>query len=215
MPNLGSATFQSIAGAIATGTHGSGVKYGALCDSVRSVDIVDGRGRRLRVEPKSAPYTEGRPPIELVTDDDMFHSVVVGVGVCGLVTSLVIETRPAFLLSETRTLTTWEGLLANDALDAEILAADHYEIWLNPYVTEGHAALVTVRNEAPKGTPLRPREDAWELKYRPIRQLLTWGLDVFPRLVPDALAWAMRSQATKDGPWVDHSYGIFDLGSIN
>ncbi len=239
MPNLGSATFQSIAGAIATGTHGSGVKYGALCDLVRSVDIVDGGGKRIRVEPKSAPYSESSPDdfgakrrsrrnsrelegraletsIELKRDDDLFYSVVVGIGVCGLVTSLVIEARPAFLLSETRTLTTWEGLLGNEKLDQEILAADHYEIWLNPYVTEGHSALVTVRTEVPNGTPLHPREDQWELKYRPIRQLLTWGLETFPQLVPNALAWAMKSQAThENAPWVDHSYGIFDLGSIN
>jgi L-gulonolactone oxidase len=215
MPNLGSATSQSIAGAIATGTHGSGVKHGALCDLVRSVDIVDGRGKRLRVEPKSAPYSDSSP-IELRRDDDLFYSVVVGIGVCGLVTSLVIEARWAFLLSETRTLTTWEALLADAALDAKILAADHYEIWLDPYVTEGHAALVTVRTEVPSGTPLRPREDQWELKYRPIRQLLTWGLGAFPQLVPNALAWAMKSQATADqSPWVDHSYGIFDLGTIN
>jgi L-gulonolactone oxidase len=214
MPNLGSATFQSITGAIATGTHGSGVKYGPLCDSVRSVDIVDGRGTRLRVEPKSAPYSKSAP-IQLVHDDDMFHSVVVGIGVCGLVTSLVIEARPAFLLSETRTLTTWEALLADEELDATILAADHYEIWLNPYVTEGHSAIVTVRSEVPSGTPLRPRVDPWELQVPFIRKLLTWGLDTFPQLVPGALAWAMRSQQTKDGPWVDHSQKIFDLGSIN
>ena len=217
MPNLGSAIVQSIAGAIATGTHGSGAKHGALCDYVRSVDIVDGRGRRLRVEPKSAPWSEDRPKdIELVRDDAIFHSAVVGVGVCGLVTSLVIEARPAFLLSETRTLTTWEALLADERLDEKILGTDHYEIWLNPYVTEGHSALVTVRTEVPSTTPLHPREDAWELKYRPFRQLITWVLDAFPQFVPGALAWAMRTQATKpDAPWVDHSQHIFDLGSIN
>ncbi len=218
MPNLGSATFQSIYGAIATGTHGSGAGFGALCDLVRSVDLVDGSGNRLRVEP-AAGFTRpdlAPPGVTVTCDDDLFRSVVVGVGVAGLVTSLVLEVTEIFDLEETRTLATWQALKGSPDTDAAIRAAPHWEMWLNPYadVDGNNTALVTVRAKAPTGTPRNPRPDPWELRVKPLREAMVFALDALPFAVRPALDMAMRSQATMT-PHVDASYRIFDLGSVN
>ena len=44
LKNLGSIMEQSLAGAISTGTHGTGVKFGILADEVIHVQFVNGEG---------------------------------------------------------------------------------------------------------------------------------------------------------------------------
>ncbi len=219
MKNLGSAACQAIYGAIATGTHGSGVSFGALCDLVRSVDLVDGSGKRWRVEPARGFTVPSRVPagVELLTHDETFRSVVVGVGVVGLVTSIVLEVREAFDLEETRTLTTWRELFEASDTDDRIRAAAHFEIWINPYADKrrDNTALVTVREESRR--PRNPRPDPRFLTDHVIQRLLIDTLDTLPapalRIVTDLL---LRGQATNGRPHVDASYAIFNLGdSVN
>jgi L-gulonolactone oxidase len=45
MPNLGSISDQSVAGAIATGTHGTGAGLGSLSSNVLELQLVDGCGQ--------------------------------------------------------------------------------------------------------------------------------------------------------------------------
>ncbi|MEJ3745733.1 FAD-binding protein [Actinomycetes bacterium KLBMP 9797] len=78
--NLGSLPHISIAGACATGTHGSGVANGTLASAVTALDLVtaDGAVRTLR------------------RDDELFPAAVVSLGALGVVTSLTLDVRPRF-----------------------------------------------------------------------------------------------------------------------
>jgi xylitol oxidase len=78
--NLGSLPHISIAGACATGTHGSGVGNGTLASAVVALDLVTADGSLLTVE----------------RGDDLFPAAVVGLGALGVVTSLTLALRPAF-----------------------------------------------------------------------------------------------------------------------
>lgn len=78
--NLASLPHITVAGACATGTHGSGVTNGNLATSVLSLDLV-------------------KPDGELVTldrDHPDFPAVVVGLGAFGVVTQLTLELQPTF-----------------------------------------------------------------------------------------------------------------------
>jgi xylitol oxidase len=75
LPNLGSLPHISVAGACATGTHGSGDGNGALGTRVRSAELVRADGT-------------------LDTVDD--PASVVALGALGIVTALTLETVPAF-----------------------------------------------------------------------------------------------------------------------
>ena len=79
--NLGSLPHISVAGAVATGTHGSGVANGSLSTAVRALQLVRSDG-------------------ELVTmdrdDGDPFHGAVVALGALGVVTSVTLDVVPAF-----------------------------------------------------------------------------------------------------------------------
>lgn len=79
LPNLGSLPHISVAGACATGTHGSGDGNGVLATAVRSAELVRPDGR-----------------LDTVTGP----GPVVALGALGIVTSLTMQTVPAFDLAQ-------------------------------------------------------------------------------------------------------------------
>jgi len=87
LPVVGSITAQSVAGALATGTHGSAPGLGNLSSGVSSFRIVaaDGRVR----------------DVDAVRDPDLFRAGRVGLGALGVITRVTLRTVPAFDLEET------------------------------------------------------------------------------------------------------------------
>ncbi|MEX0429506.1 FAD-binding protein, partial [Nocardioides sp. DS6] len=83
LANLASLPHISVAGAIATGTHGSGVGNGSLAAAVTALELVDGRGElvRLTAGPGGSPD---------------FAGAVVGLGALGIVTHLELQTEPSY-----------------------------------------------------------------------------------------------------------------------
>jgi xylitol oxidase len=80
--NLASLPHISVAGACATGTHGSGVANGSLATAVSAIEMVTAGGDIATVR-RDAPG--GR-----------FEGTVVALGALGVVTSLTLDTVPAF-----------------------------------------------------------------------------------------------------------------------
>jgi len=96
--NLASLPHISVAGAIQTGTHGSGVNNPSLAAAVVSVDLVRASGEL----------------VTLTADDDEFLASVVGMGALGIVTGLELAVRPSYEVRQ-RVLTglSWERALEN------------------------------------------------------------------------------------------------------
>jgi len=80
--NLGSLPHISVAGACATGTHGSGNSNGNLATAVSALELVTADGDLVTVSRENDP--------------DLFPGLVVGLGALGVVTSLTLDTQPAF-----------------------------------------------------------------------------------------------------------------------
>jgi len=80
LPNLASLPHIAVAGAVATGTHGSGVRLGSLASAVAAVEIVG---------PDGSLRTVAR-------GDADFPGSVVGLGALGIVTRLTLDLVPAF-----------------------------------------------------------------------------------------------------------------------
>jgi xylitol oxidase len=78
--NLGSLPHISVAGAVATGTHGSGVANGNLSSAVTTVEFVAADGTLHTVD----------------SGDDDFAGTVVGLGAVGVVTSLTLTVGSTF-----------------------------------------------------------------------------------------------------------------------
>ena len=78
--NLASLPHISVAGAIATGTHGSGDRNGSLATAVSALEIVTGSGELLRVD-RSTPE---------------FAGMVVALGALGVVTRVTLDIQQTF-----------------------------------------------------------------------------------------------------------------------
>lgn len=80
LPNMASLPHISVAGSVATGTHGSGVGNGPLASAVREVELVTADGSTV---------TLGR-------GDERFGGAVTSLGALGVVTALTLDLEPAF-----------------------------------------------------------------------------------------------------------------------
>jgi alditol oxidase len=80
--NLASLPHISIAGACATGTHGSGVKNGNLSTAVSAIELVNGSGDLVTLSREK--------------DGDTFLGAVVGLGALGLITKTTLDIQPTF-----------------------------------------------------------------------------------------------------------------------
>lgn len=80
LPNMASLPHISVAGSVATGTHGSGVGNGPLAAPVREVELVTADG---------SVVTIGR-------DEERFGGAVTSLGALGVVTALTLDLEPAF-----------------------------------------------------------------------------------------------------------------------
>src|SRR6266487_1691785 len=78
--NLASLPHISIAGAVTTATHGSGVKNGNLSTAVSGLEIVNADGNFIRLSKD---------------DGEKFYAAVVGLGAIGVITKVVLNIQPA------------------------------------------------------------------------------------------------------------------------
>jgi alditol oxidase len=80
--NLASLPHISVAGACATGTHGSGIYNGNLATAVSAIEMVTADGDLVTVSRDKDP--------------DRFAGVVIALGALGIVTRMTLDTLPAF-----------------------------------------------------------------------------------------------------------------------
>ena len=114
--NLASLPHISVAGAVATGTHGSGDRNGNLATAVAGVEFIDGTGTAVR----------------LTRDDADFAGAVVSVGALGIVTRITLDIEPTFdVRQDLYTGLTWEALLANyDAITSSAYSVSLFTNWV-------------------------------------------------------------------------------------
>ena len=86
LPNLGSLPHISIAGACATGTHGSGNGNGALPTAVSAIDLVTASGEVVS--------------LSRAADPDRFDGTLVALGCLGIVIRMTLELVPSFAIAQ-------------------------------------------------------------------------------------------------------------------
>lgn len=115
VPNLGDIDAQTVAGAISTGTHGTGVAHSTLASCVAAVTLVTGDGTVLRLD----------------GSDESFPAVQLGIGALGVLVEVTLRCVPAFtLLADDRPMPLAEVLAG---LDDHLAANEHVEFYWYPY----------------------------------------------------------------------------------
>jgi FAD/FMN-containing dehydrogenase len=115
LANQGDVDAQTISGAIATGTKGSGPLFGSLSSTVRSVRLVNGEGEIVTI-------TEDQP--------DLLHAAQVSLGMLGVFLDLTLQCVPGYKLREQNAVLPFTEV---DAGWDEFLATyRHFSFWWLP-----------------------------------------------------------------------------------
>jgi len=137
LPNLGDIDAQSLAGAIATGTHGTGARLPNLSAQVEGIELIlaDGSERAL-------------------DGGDLLRAARIGLGALGVVVAVTLRCVPSFKL---RGVDRPERLLDVLATLDERAHADHFEFWTFPHSPLALTRTNT-RTDAERKMPGRRRE---------------------------------------------------------
>jgi L-gulonolactone oxidase len=176
MENLGDIDRQTIAGAISTGTHGTGAKLRNISSQVEAVELVlaDGSVRELTA----------------ASEPGLLRAARVGIGALGAISAVTLRCVPAFTLHRVDTPRPIDEVL--DTFQERADANDHYEFFTFPYAD---SALALERNRTEE--PPRPRGRT--AAYLNDIVLENWALEAlsatgkrFPRSIPRLARLAAR-----------------------
>ncbi|MBB4664333.1 D-arabinono-1,4-lactone oxidase [Conexibacter arvalis] len=142
MENLGDVDAQTVAGAIATATHGTGARLRNISAQVESLELVLADGSQLTVAASDA-------------DADPYLAARVAVGSLGVVTAVTLRCVPAFTLHGVDAQAPLEETL--DRLEEHGAANDHFEFYVFPHT---RTALTRTNNRV--DGPARPRSRSRE-----------------------------------------------------
>jgi alditol oxidase len=142
LPNLGSLPHISVAGATATGTHGSGTRNRILSAAIAGLEYVDADGE-LRHAGRADPAFDGMP---------------VGLGAFGIVVRITLDVQPTYLIrQDVYAGPTWERVLSD--LDAIMSAAYSVSLFTDWTGDSMQMAWVKRRLDAPERDPSAPPEE--------------------------------------------------------
>ena len=135
LQNLGDIDRQTLAGAISTGTHGTGLGLTGLSGTVVSLRLVLADGSTVTVSAESDP--------------ELFHAARVGLGAFGVLTEVEIQCIPAYRLRCEEQLEPLEAVV--ESFLERSAAQDHLEFFWFPYTRQ---ALVKTLTHLPADAPV-------------------------------------------------------------
>ncbi|OKI47190.1 D-arabinono-1,4-lactone oxidase [Micromonospora sp. CB01531] len=142
LPNLGDIDAQTVAGALATGTHGTGAKLGCLSTFVTGLALVTGTGEVLRCS-----ADEHR---------DVFAAARVGLGAVGVLVEVTLRCVDAFTLRAHERPAALSAVLAD--LPGLVEQHDHVEFYWFPYTAR---VQVKTNDRVPADDQPLPRWRGW------------------------------------------------------
>jgi len=189
--NLGDIDVQSIAGATATATHGTGGRLANLSAAIRSIELVTADGTVVELDEAG--------------DAEAWRAARVSIGALGVMTAVTLRAVPAFTLEGVDSAAPLEEVLAE--LDARVEANDHFEFFTFPH---SPLALTRTNNRAPGPPQPRSRARAWiddVLVRNHALELACRAGRARPSLIPRINR--LLSSASGTTRRVDRSYAIF------
>ncbi|KAF2274768.1 uncharacterized protein EI97DRAFT_502584 [Westerdykella ornata] len=166
MPSLGSIDDQSLAGAIATATHGSSLCHGLLSENVLSLRIVLANGQTVKCSPTQS--------------SDLFRAALVSLGALGIIVEIEFQMREASNLEWVQTILPIEDVLSK--WDHDLWTSHEFvRVWWLPYMRR---AIVWRANRTT--SPPRPPKSNWygsNVGYHTYHILL-WICQYVPRFLP-------------------------------
>ena len=195
LPNLGSISDQTVAGAISTGTHGTGTKWGTLPQQVTRLTIITAAGAVLAASMNEHP--------------DLFAAARVGLGSLGVLSTLTISCVPACNLRAGSGQVDWRTALQSYNTWNE---ADHASFWWIPHTDTVRTWTAERTQDLP--TPARSRWRAWyddHLWGNHLHECALLGTKVVPFLIPGVNRFFQRRLFNRRTERVDRSDRVFNF----
>ncbi|MGV9340384.1 D-arabinono-1,4-lactone oxidase [Streptomyces sp. NPDC003688] len=191
LANMGDIMEQTVAGAVSTGTHGTGRESGSIAAQITALELVTADGSVLTCSREKNP--------------EVFAAARIGLGALGIVTAVTLAVEPLFLLHAREEPMPLDRVLAEfDQLWAE---NEHFEFYWFPHTGSTN----TKRNNRSAG-PARPvRQPAgWfedEFLSNGVFQVAQWVGRAAPASVP-AIA-RIAGGALSARSYTDIPYKVF------
>ena len=187
-PNLGDIDVQSLAGALITGTHGTGARLGNLASRVEAMELVlaDGSERVL-------------------DGGDELRAASVSLGALGVVAAVTLRCVPSFRLHAVDRPLPLDDVL--DGLDFHVDGNDHFELFTFPH---SPLALTRTNNRTEAAPTLRRRRLEW-LQDVAMDNHAFWLLNRAARRAPRAIPLINRAagRAASKRERVSESFDVF------
>ncbi|MGH3472661.1 MAG: D-arabinono-1,4-lactone oxidase [Nocardioidaceae bacterium] len=193
LENLGDIDRQTVAGAISTGTHGTGAALGGLATQVVALQLVSADG--------------GVVLCSAGADPDLFNAARVSVGALGVIWTVTLRCVPAFALRAVEAPAALEKVI--DELPRLVDEHDHFEFYWFPHTTR----VLTKAND--RVEPSRPLQPLPRWRRLLDDEVLSNGVfaatsrlcAAVPSLTPGVNAVAARALTRRE--YVDASYRVF------
>ncbi len=137
LTNMGDIDRQTIAGAISTGTHGTGAAFGGISTQVVGATLVTADGELLVVDETQ--------------NAELLPAVAVGLGALGILVEVTLQCVPAFVLEAVEQPQPLDEVI--EQLDTLVSGNDHFEFYWFPGT---RIASTKTNTRMPASTPTRP-----------------------------------------------------------
>ena len=194
LPNLGDIDRQSIAGAIATSTHGTGIGYQGIAAAVDGFRLVTAGGSVIDCDADAEPGT---------LPHEVWRLGRVSLGALGVMSTVTLRCVPAFNLHAVEKATSVDRLIAE--LDDHVNGTDHFEFFWIPHTEIALTKHNRRTTDPPTGGRWRRRVET-ELIENLLLGLVNRIGRRFPAAVP-RLARAIPDTGVTD--YVDISHEVF------
>lgn len=131
MINLGSISEQTLAGMVATATHGTGIDHRVLSSHVQAVRLLQANGTKVTCSRDHQP--------------DLFYATLCGLGSTGIILDIRMEVRPAFRLREVQETYKFDDVI--DRLDDVAASAEFVRLWWWPQADDVRVSAMSETQE--------------------------------------------------------------------
>jgi len=215
LANMGDIQVQTVAGAIQTGTHGTGRDVGGMAAQVAGLELVLADGTIVTCSadspaapapsaPAPAPAPAGSAPARALPPG-LFDAARVGLGALGILTAVTFRVVPTFLLEAREEPMRWSEVTAR--LDELTAQNEHFEFYWFPH-TEG---CLTKRNNRSPGPPRPLSRMRYLLDDEFLSNTVFGATCRLGSLVPAMIkpVNAMAGRALGSRTYVDAAYRVF------
>lgn len=193
MENLGDIDVQTIAGAVSTGTHGTGSRFGGIATQVVGVTLVTAEGELRRIDEDHEP--------------ELLSAVALSLGALGVIVEVTLQCVPAFVLTALECPAPLDETL--DDLDGIVERSDHFEFY---WFTDTTTAVTKTNQRRPadeRTSPLSPARRFIDdtLMANGVYRVTCAASSMVPAIVPSVNRLADRLWTNRE--YSDLSHRVF------